>query len=49
MGSAALRAAQAVDKPSGEGAPKAPLCKGDRRECLALSCHVNSVTEGLSR
>ena len=30
-------------------APKAPLCKGDRRECLALSYHANSVTEGLSR
>ena len=29
-----------VKKPSGAGAPKAPLCKG--------SCHANSVTEGLS-
>ena len=32
---------QRVDKTSGAGAPKAPLCKG--------SCHANSVTEGLMR
>ena len=30
-----------VEKLSGAGAPKAPLCKG--------SCHASSMTEGLSQ